>query len=700
MAEVFYEALPATDGVMMNPVPGAVFQVFEISDTIFSTPLTLRVGAGNPTTQVEASTPQGIVPGTYVTSQNFEHHWKSGDFVWRRNSFDGAKAAVEQAAASASTAALAANDVKELAESGAFDGAAGPQGERGLPGPNAVPTDEAIAAAVGTDGTQSHTALNSAFVGKNELMINPKRYGAKGDGVADDTLAIQSATNSAATLGLEVLFPRGRYRVTSQITLPSGTSWHGVPGAVLDVSGMPDSVAALSAVGSYGTAQALAADLAEGATSMTPTNVTGIVVGDYLKISSSQVFGSTNQPRGEIVRVRSVTNGVVTFEDALLDSYPVASDGTFEKVTFIEDITIEGLNIVGPTAVRDVIGMSFRAVRNLTLRGLSSRNVHNAVIHLVDVVQSSASDCKFLDCKLAGYGYGIAVLYACQDITITNCTGARMRHVVTIGGGTSRRGISRRIAVSNSIASQCDSAGFDCHPAGEYISFIGLHVLGSPQDGITMQGARFTIVGCTVQGASTFGILVQNLTMRGFDGIISGNIINRAGQRGIAVVVDATPAYQVWSGLVIADNHVTDSGMGITCENGSANHVQGLVITGNTVRRCTTSRVVVLRGTLGAVVQGNSLHGPGGGHEVLRLFTALNTLVSGNQIDGAGTAGHGVNIVTSTGCVINGNQIRNGTGTGVLGDAGSTDGVYGDNRNSYTTKEGIAGAGWARANNL
>lgn len=137
MAEVFYEALPATDGVAMNPVPDAVFQVFEIADTTYATPLSLRVGAGNPSTTVTASSPQGIVPGTYVTSPNFEHNWKSGDFVWRRNSFDGAKKAVE-------TAKNAAEDVAARAQNGEFKGDKGDPGDKGLDGSNVLPTSEAI----------------------------------------------------------------------------------------------------------------------------------------------------------------------------------------------------------------------------------------------------------------------------------------------------------------------------------------------------------------------------------------------------------------------------------------------------------------------------------------------------------------------------------------------------------------------------
>lgn len=154
MTEVFYEPMPATDGASMNPVPGAVFQVFEISDTTFTTPLSLRVGAGNPTTTVTASETLATLPGVYVTSDNYEHHWVSGSFVWRRDSIDGAKKSIEEAK-------QAAVDVQTRAQNGEFKGSKGDPGAKGADGANVLPTSQAIAQEITTPGTPAHTALSA-----------------------------------------------------------------------------------------------------------------------------------------------------------------------------------------------------------------------------------------------------------------------------------------------------------------------------------------------------------------------------------------------------------------------------------------------------------------------------------------------------------------------------------------------------------
>jgi hypothetical protein len=61
---------------------------------------------------------------------------------------------------------------------------------------------------------------------KMRQIVNVKDFGAIGDGVADDTIAIQAAVNyfglsEASNAQGTVTFPTGRYRVTSTINIPS-----------------------------------------------------------------------------------------------------------------------------------------------------------------------------------------------------------------------------------------------------------------------------------------------------------------------------------------------------------------------------------------------------------------------------------------------------------------------------------------------
>ena len=57
--------------------------------------------------------------------------------------------------------------------------------------------------------------LVAVFFSSQARAVNPRDFGAVGDGVADDTEALQRAVNETQTG--RVYFPKGIYRITNKI---------------------------------------------------------------------------------------------------------------------------------------------------------------------------------------------------------------------------------------------------------------------------------------------------------------------------------------------------------------------------------------------------------------------------------------------------------------------------------------------------
>jgi len=166
MADVFYPGTLAADPgtVGRSPLPNAVFQVFELADTAQVNPLPLKDSSGLSITSL-ASTSLGVLPPVYVTSPNLSHNWVSGTWVWRRDSFDGAQAAVTAAKnASISGASLSpAGDLSFTTLGGTVIPAGNVKGPQGSPGSNTVPTDTAIKNVVTDPASQTAGALNATY---------------------------------------------------------------------------------------------------------------------------------------------------------------------------------------------------------------------------------------------------------------------------------------------------------------------------------------------------------------------------------------------------------------------------------------------------------------------------------------------------------------------------------------------------------
>lgn len=85
---------------------------------------------------------------------------------------------------------------------------------RGLPGANAIANDEANA-------TYTRATDSATFAALSDTMgrgVSVKTFGAKGDGVTNDTAAVVAAEAAAAALGASLWFPAGVYMVDHFVT--------------------------------------------------------------------------------------------------------------------------------------------------------------------------------------------------------------------------------------------------------------------------------------------------------------------------------------------------------------------------------------------------------------------------------------------------------------------------------------------------
>jgi hypothetical protein len=111
-------------------------------------------------------------------------------------------------------------------------------------------------------------------VGKGDIVLSVKDYGATGNGTTDDTAAIQAAVNAAATFGATVFFPPGTYIVAPDATYKLCVR---IPAGLRGMYGDSATIKVKSGVGNY---HAVISNWSSQGSFGSPTTLTHLVIRD------------------------------------------------------------------------------------------------------------------------------------------------------------------------------------------------------------------------------------------------------------------------------------------------------------------------------------------------------------------------------------------------------------------------------------
>ena len=594
------------------PAANAQVTVYDLNDTANTTPLALKDMNGNPLQNPITTTANALSPGLIAPVPKVKFVAPSNGLSIPITSTDGLEAAAQAAADNAnaakqfvagigvaatitgapgSSAAVAMDETGQMT----FTVPQGAKGDQGLPGPNAVPADTAVAGYVNDNAAQTRAALDGRYASKG-LVLNAKDYGVKGDGATDDTAAIQALLNGI-TPNTTVHFPAGTY-LHDHLVFSGKSNFALVgDGAVFVAATRTDryirfvnctdfTVRGIVSKGAtattrQGPTRGLSIEGCQRAKLIgnraTNTEGVGIYVGkDGGAAASSDVELANNQVSdtcadgihitGGSLRVTVSGNQIVRSGD---DSIAVVSYNT--DAAACEDVTVTG-NLAVNSGSR---GLAVVGGRGVTLSG----NVVNAP-------------------KNAGIYVAYEATYGIRSTKNVSITGNTIRAANTYNNPTT--------------------------------TFAAIHVVGD--GGTTNPVEGITITGNTIDGSAYHGILAGSTNPGCYGFVIANNNIRNTGNG--ALMVQAVTNVSVVGNMLDTSN---EGGLILSGTRGVAAVIGNIVKDPNRTSTATSKRAIWMGSpnlTKG-IVAGNLVYdSTNASNQPFDLSTSANILVYGNEQGG------------------------------------------------------------------
>lgn len=319
-------------------------------------------------------------------------------------------------------------------------------------------------------------------------------YGARGDGVADDTAAIQNAID-ACPVGQVVYVPSGNYRLNGRLRLSKGVvlrgagpkatrlktyaAWHGI-----ELGNWPSSPVATGVTGSP----------AKSAAILTVQNVStpSLSAGDYIVIDQindgAEVVNVDDYSRdggaralSQITRVTAVNGLTLSIDPPLYHGYSSAQQPQVWKLnqgtlltTYagIEELQIERVSPTGWEGYSNVklVGCAYCWVRNVESRMAQFRHVD-----LDRTFRSEIRDSYFYDGMhhgTGGFAYGVVASNRSTDNLIENNIFYRLRHSMVIKEGAAGNVFGYNYSVASYQGENWLAADMNAHGAHSHMNLF------------------------------------------------------------------------------------------------------------------------------------------------------------------------------------------------------------------------------------
>jgi len=283
--------------------------------------------------------------------------------------------------------------------------------------------------------------------------------GAVGDGITDDTAAIQSCINNL-TANQACYLPPGTYRVSSQLNmLASNTVLRGA-GAnskIIRYGTNAGDIISLGA-GNEGSFINISSGYTKGSTSLIFPDalaISSILVGDYIVVVQSNdssvdsancgycgINNDETKAMNQIVRVTNKVDNALTINRPLYYTFQASLAPQIIRFSLMEtNVGVENLYVENDSSTSDLVRANVNIYKcaYCWVKGIESYNANRSHIRLTEAYGAEIRDNKFSYGHSYGgdHAYGVFIFVTNSDHLIENNIFYHLRHSMVLEGGGS-----------------------------------------------------------------------------------------------------------------------------------------------------------------------------------------------------------------------------------------------------------------------
>ena len=259
----------------------------------------------------------------------------------------------------------------------------------------------------------------------------------------------------------------GSFKITSSIdNLKSGICLRGIEGKTKFDCTKIGSIGFTNGDGGYSRQIIdLAKDAKAGDNIIYVMDAKNLNKGDYIKVVDD--FNITGFKNGQIYKIMGININSIRLDKSVKEDYKLERNANIRKLKFCENITVEGIEFIGPGMETDQHFMQMYLQRNFTFKNNIVRTFGEEALSLTDSMDSVIRNNIFENIFKPGFGYSVVIANACENISVEkNIFRGKGRHYVvcTAGHGTAiDGGFARNIDILDNNFENSTQEAFNTH---------------------------------------------------------------------------------------------------------------------------------------------------------------------------------------------------------------------------------------------